>query len=419
MEICPFNVKSLEKACCPPGKQQIYIADPRCKGLYLQVSAGGTKTFVLRRKIDGTYRQKRIGTFPLFKIEEARDRAGELNAALGKGSNPFDDAASLRQEPNFGELFNIYVERHLKKSRKQVVEAERNFENWFLPWAGKKASKLTRTDAERIHAQIGTERGKYAANRAVQLGRAIYNKAKIWQLCSGDNPFASISLFSETPRNRFLTAAETTALLGKLLAHPNADLRDFGVIALFTGARKANIMSMQWSEINLTPGAATWTIPAGKAKNSSAQVIPLGPAEANLLSQRSARLAGEAESRGDSLSDFVFPGPGKSGHRVDVKKAWTTLREQLKISDVTIHDLRRSLASAMASRNIEPQVIRKALNHKDLKTTMSVYALVNGQAERDARSVVHNDWLVNAGIKPADSNVAKFKSKTGRQEKKS
>jgi integrase len=262
-----------------------------------------------------------------------------------------------------------------------------------------------------IHGSIGTERGEYAANRAVQLARAVYNKAKIWKLFVGENPFASITLFTETPRNRFLTQDETTALLGRLLSHPNADLRDFGVIALFTGARKANVLAMQWCELNLTEKAATWTIPSSKTKNSSAQVIPLGPSEVSILSERLLRATEEAATKGAVISEFVFPGSGKSGHCVDLKRSWTKLREELDLTDITIHDLRRSLASAMASRNIEPQVIRKALNHKDLKTTMSVYALVNGQAERDARSAVHDDWLENAGLKKAESKVTHFRPK--------
>jgi len=73
-------------------------------------------------------------------------------------------------------------------------------------------------------------------------------------------------------------------------------------------------------------------------------------------------------------SPWVFPSKtSKSGHLEDLKRAWTTIRKQTKLTDVTIHDLRRSLASAMASQNVNVALIQSALHHKDLKTTLGVY----------------------------------------------
>ena len=55
-----------------------------------------------------------------------------------------------------------------------------------------------------------------------------------------------------------------------------------------------------------------------------------------------------------------------------------------------IHDLRRSLASYMASSGAELAVIKNALNHKDIKTTIEVYAKTAKDAEMDARQKAHD-----------------------------
>ena len=50
-----------------------------------------------------------------------------------------------------------------------------------------------------------------------------------------------------------------------------------------------------------------------------------------------------------------------------------------------MHDLRRSLASWMANTGANAPLIQSAMNHEDMKTTMSIYVHTVKGAERDAR----------------------------------
>ena len=88
-----------------------------------------------------------------------------------------------------------------------------------------------------------------------------------------------------------------------------------------------------------------------------------------------------------------FPALAATGHLTDFKKSWSTLRGQLGLEDVTVHDLRRSLAAGMASQNVNVALVKSALNHADLKTTLKHYALTGKQAELEARQLVQNVWL--------------------------
>jgi integrase len=64
-----------------------------------------------------------------------------------------------------------------------------------------------------------------------------------------------------------------------------------------------------------------------------------------------------------------------------------------EIKDLHIHDLRRSLASWMASTGANVSVIRSALHHKDVKTTLTVYARANRQAELAARQIAQRTMI--------------------------
>jgi transposase len=99
------------------------------------------------------------------------------------------------------------------------------------------------------------------------------------------------------------------------------------------------------------------------------------------------------ERRKVATTEFVFPGNGKSGHLVDPKRAWSTLRMRAGIEDCTIHDLRRSLGAAMANANVNIALVKSALHHKDMKTTLAVYARTQKEAVRDAREAVQASWL--------------------------
>ncbi len=118
-----------------------------------------------------------------------------------------------------------------------------------------------------------------SANRAVQLGRAMFNFGiKTRFISRTDNPFAGVSLYRENERDRVLSDEEAAKLLTELEAIPaihsrERTLRDFILLSLLTGARKSNVMTMRWDEVDLKNG--TWSIPAEKTKTQRAQIIPL------------------------------------------------------------------------------------------------------------------------------------------------
>ncbi|HEY9867578.1 MAG TPA: tyrosine-type recombinase/integrase [Candidatus Obscuribacterales bacterium] len=338
----------------------------------------------MRRKVNGRSNWERIGPYPGMTVEQARNKADEINGVIAQGHSPFEQRKAWDEELTLGELFQEYLVRHARKKRKTADRMEKEFARYLNHWREHKLSTITHNDVERLHGYLGRAHGIYVANRTIQLLRAIYNKGRTRKLFLQDNPAAGISLFPERARERFLNKDEVKRLLHALLTEADHQIRDFVMLSLLTGARKSNIVSMRWQDIDLDSGV--WTIP--ETKNGTSQTIALTAIEIAILARRHTTIDG----------DYVFPGRGPKGHLVELKKAWYRLLARADIKDCTLHDLRRNLGSWMASQNVNVALIQSALNHKDLKTTLSVYARTAKDAERKGREVAHSAMFQAAGI---------------------
>jgi integrase len=196
------------------------------------------------------------------------------------------------------------------------------------------------------------------ANRAIQLLKRLFNFARI-----EPNPAAgrAVKYFRESTRDRFLQPAELPRLF-RALDEADELIRDFILLSLFTGQRRSNVQSMRWDEIDLS--GRLWTIPGEKTKAHLPISVPLTQAAMDILMRRQSSCVD---------SPYVFPGDGASGHLVEPKTAWKSIRKRAGIVNLTLHDLRRSMASWMAIRGTSLPIIGKALGHKS-PTATAIYS---------------------------------------------
>ena len=157
------------------GKRATYY-DTKTRGLNLVITDSGIKTFYLRRKLHGMSERVVIGRFPDLTIEQARGKAGELNAAFASGQNPADLRRAARAELTLGQLFAEYIERYAKHHTKTWKDMEASFRRYLAHWQGRKLSTITKADVQKLHAQLGKDKGPHTANRTLELLRAMFNK---------------------------------------------------------------------------------------------------------------------------------------------------------------------------------------------------------------------------------------------------
>ncbi len=405
-----FTVDALKKVEIPPPGKRTRVYDAggahSVRGLMLDVTPAGVRTFYMRKKLKGKTIFNNLGKFPTMTIEQARKKACEAINKVEDGINPNQLKRAASQEATLQDLFDEYIERHAKHNTKTWQDMVANFRRYALPLAGKRLSEVTRDDASRFQLKLRKEKGVYTANRTIQLLRAVFNKGAIWGRCSKENPFDGglVDIKNEQKRNRFLREDEAAKLI--IAARKRGDaIGDFVLLALYTGVRKSNVLAMRWEHINMT--AKTWTIPHSEMKNQQGQVIILQDAELEILNRRK-----QEQLNKRIISPFVFHGTGtKTKHLADPKKGWYALRKEAGVEDCTIHDLRRSLGSALANHNFNLSVIKHALNHKDIKTTAAVYAHVNDEAARQARAVVHATWEKACSEKREEKGAKVVKAK--------
>jgi integrase len=342
------------------GKGGVYDTyhDTREKGLILIVSNGGAKTYYLYGKINGKPERVKLGSYDGLSIEQARKKAAQCRGEVAQGSNPQTARRAFRQEATFKELFNEYMERYSKLSKKSWKFDEREVNKFLSHWFNNKISSITRQDIQKLHEKLYDENGLYQANRVLERIRAMYNKAIEWGW-QGTNPSNGIKKYKEKSRDRFLMGSELPRFFEALEKEENHTARDFFKIALLTGARKTNVLQMRWKDIDFHH--AVWNIP--ETKNGEPHKVALTLQAVALLEARRKTCKGE----------WVFEGDGKEGHFTDPKKAWARLLERAEIADLHIHDLRRTLGSWQAATGANGFIIGKTLGHKSPLSTQ-VYA---------------------------------------------
>ncbi len=359
-----FTKKRLE-ALGAPDSGRVYWHDERCAGLTLCVTDSGRKTFYYYRWAQGRPQRKKLGRFPAeLTVEQARDLAKTWAGKFAAGEDPIEAVRTARKQPTLGDAwqhFEQYGKEH--KRPKSRAEDKRYWETFLKPWAGRRLAKITRAEVQGLHSKVGSENGPYRANRLLALTSTIFNKAADIGY-SGGNPARGIKRFKEQSRDRFLKPDELKPFFTALMAEPNETLRDFFVVALFTGARRSNCQAMRWEDLDLNSGY--WRIPPEESKGGEAVILALSPAVAELLKRR---------KKDSSGSPWVFASKtSKTGHITEPKAAWKRIVTAAGLQNVRPHDLRRTLGSWQALLGASETLIGKTLGHAPGSPATAVYS---------------------------------------------
>jgi integrase len=343
------------------GNKVFYDVD--VKGFGCRVTAAGARSFVFNYRVRGTGTERRmtIGSYPAWSATHAKEKAKELRRRVDGGEDPLGSLQDLRATPSVVDLAERFIAEHVNKLRphtqadhKSTIRAD------ILPVLGKmKISAVGFEHVERLHAKI-TQRAPIRANRCVAVLGKMFNLAIKWKLRS-DNPCKGIERNREHQRKRYLNPDELARLTAALAKDPNQDAADAFRLLLMTGARKGEVLGMQWDQLDLAGG--TWVKPHTLTKQKSEHRVPLSAPARQLLARRHERSGG---------SPWIFPGrPGQ--HRHDLKFAWKRVCKAAGISRLRIHDLRHSHASFLVSAGFSLPTVAALLGHAQL-TTASRYS---------------------------------------------
>lgn len=355
-----LTMARVEALQCPAGKGRVYVYDGRMPGLAIMATSAGRKTWYVVKKMTDGRNRIRIGKFPAMSVDDARKRAAEEIVGIDRGIDPQAKRRAARAEMKFGELFAHYMEAHAKvhKRPRSWEDDQKQYDRYLTSWKGHRLSGIKRSDVQALHAKLGQENGHYAANRVLALLHKMFNVASDIGF-AGDNPAHRVQKFREQSRARFVTVDELPRLMEAIDNAPDPDFRNFFKLAIFTGARRGNLQAMRWADIDLK--AKTWTIPGDVAKAHEPIIVPLADPAVEILKDRVIARTKD--------NPWVFPSRGASGHIEEPKLAWAAILKAAKITDLRIHDLRRTMGSWQAAAGASLSVIGKSLGHKNVATT--------------------------------------------------
>lgn len=181
------------------------------------------------------------------------------------------------------------------------------------------------------------------------------------------NPAMQITKPAENKgRVRFLSDDERTRLLDA--CRPHADLYLALVLSLTTGARKSEIMTMRYGQIDFKRQVIT----LHETKNGERRALPLVGEAFTLLRER-------AKVR-DLKDDRVFPPTAlaKKADHLDLRQPWEAALEAAGIADFHWHDLRHTAASYLAMSGVSLVEIAKVLGHRTLQMVARYSHLSDG-----------------------------------------
>lgn len=367
--------KALADLAIPPDSDRyVLYQDAGVRGLGVKVEPSGHKVYFWARRTNKNLVWKTIGECESLTLDDARAEGQRLNTQRAEwkksgyaGAGPFERAESK----SLAALVDLYVEKHLSARAKNPAKAEKSL-RWMIgkylaDWRERSLDEIRQEDVAKLHRRVGDKHGHRTANLAVRTLRTLYNFAAAERIFNGENPArgvrkGGIRFYPEDSRERFLQPSEMPRFLAALKRSDNVDLRDYVALALWTSARKSDVLAMRWADVSIDDNR--WTVPNPKSRKP--YVVALQPEAVEILR---ARVKKRAEG-----TTWVFPSSASaSGHLCDLKRGWKRLLADAGVTNLRQHDVRRTVPSYMAAQGVGLPIIAKQLGHASTAATQ-VYA---------------------------------------------
>jgi integrase len=380
--------KAKIRALEAPATGRKYVYDTEVRNLCICITETGTKTWYRYGRVHNQPQRYKIGRVEDLTIAQARNECRRLNGEIAERKNPMEARRKIREEMTIGQLFAWVLENHSKPNKRTWKRDQSEYEQKVKHWEHRRLSSLTTAEIREHHVKLMESAGPYAANKMREVLRLMYSIA-IDNKWVDHNPVDKVPKAKTQERERFLSADELARWFKAVGNLQRETTRDFLLMALFTGARRDNVCSMRWDELDFSN--AIWTIPARKFKSGKPVAIVLVDQALAILERR------QTESR----SPWVFPGGGRTGHLVEPKAAWDKVRKEAGLEDVRLHDLRRTFGSWQAAGGASLPIIGASLGHRSTSAT-AIYARLHLDPVRAAVSAAVN--AIEAAAKKTAKN---------------
>jgi len=319
----------------PPASGQRTVWDTM-PNFGVRVSQGGAKSFVVLLGRNGL--RHTIGRYPVISLQDARGEARRLLAERTLGQHRSKSITFERALPLF-----ISAQYQGKRERSKK-ETERLLRRHFLPKF--RSDRLSNITTERLSQILDRLANTPSIQRHALTAIGTFLRWSIAGRYITHNPSEGLKFSKPKSRTRTLSDEEIAAVW-----RATNDASVFGKIVrlcLLLGQRRGEIANLRAEYIDWA--ARTITFPPEIVKNSREHTIPFGKLAGSILN----KLPKEGS---------LFPGAFGAQCFNGWSKSKCTLDNECKISNWTLHDLRRTLATNLAALGTPPHVVERILNH--------------------------------------------------------
>ncbi|UYW29047.1 integrase arm-type DNA-binding domain-containing protein [Methylorubrum extorquens] len=335
------------KAWAVPEAGRVEIADSRCRGLVLRITAKGDRSWSFRfRDTDGRTQRVTIGPYPEVGLSAARAKAEDHRARVAREGSTIGDrkAARLAVERRQAEeqaaiasaeaerlaaeqavadvqahawetLAEQYLLRHAKPKKRSAGEDERMLQLHVTPrWAGRDFRTIKRSDCIRLIEQVG-DTGKTAlANRLCPLLSKLFKFAVDRGMLEASPAVALPRVAPNVVRDRVLSEDEVAMFWGA-----TGDAAAFSPLVslalrliIVTGVRPGEVAGLHESELQDidNPPRAVWYIPAERMKAKRPHAVPLTPLALSII-REAIQLTDDMGERRAAVSGVTPLAPGQ------------------------------------------------------------------------------------------------------------
>lgn len=188
-----LSKRLIDAAFAEDGKPK-YLWDKSLAGFGVKVLPSGSKRYIVKYRAyaggrSATQRWMTIGTHGQVPLEQARDHAQQILAAVKRGEDPQGQRFALREAPKLNDLWERFSGGELSTKKPATIRDYRsNWKNLIQPRMGRKlVTEITRSEVDIFHRSLFST--PYRANRAVALLSKLMTLAEIWEWRDqGTNP---------------------------------------------------------------------------------------------------------------------------------------------------------------------------------------------------------------------------------------
>lgn len=283
-------------------------------GLGINVTASGSKSWILRYQVGGRRKDLGLGGYPDVTLAMAKEQARAARAKLAQGVDPVEDRQATRRKliadqlsvMTFRDAAKQYINAHEVSWRndKHGQQWRNTVETYANPKIGAVPVKdITLHQIMTVLEPIWTTKTETATRLrgrlesiidwAIVKGYRVESNPARWKGLL-DKLLPAPSKVAKTDHHRALPYGEMPAFMASLSKQSGIGAQALEFLIL-TACRSGEVRGAKWHEFDIKLG--TWTIPAGRMKAEKEHRVPLSDAA----------LAIVKAMKDKAFCDYVFP----------------------------------------------------------------------------------------------------------------